>query len=216
MVQSAKQIFWKEDQFQLPNGWHLIDYIAGNSSRTAYINTKIFPTNNTKIEVITTLDPAAANGWLFATEDYYHNTQNAANGPCYSVGWNGRLTYGGGYTEYEKRLCDFKLGKPVHLTINNGIMYVNDSICFDRSTSTLSNCSWIALLANNRTSSGVIEKANGDYKVHRFSAYEDNQLVLDLVPVADGSGIGAMYDLVSKELFMNSGTGNFEIGQEIK
>lgn len=74
----------------------------------------------------------------------------------------------------KKRLCDFKLGKPVHLTINNGIMYVNDAICFDRSASTLSNCSWIALLANNRTSSGVIEKANEDYKVHRFSAYEES------------------------------------------
>lgn len=40
----------------------------------AYINTKIFPTNKTKIEVITTLSPDAENGWLFATEDYYHNT----------------------------------------------------------------------------------------------------------------------------------------------
>lgn len=216
MMQSAKQIFWKEYGIQPPNGWHLVDYIAGNSSRTAYINTKIFPTNKTKIEVITTLSPDAENGWLFATEDYYHNTQNATTGPCYSVGWNGRLVYGGGHTQYEKRLCDFKLGKPVHLTINNGIMYVNDAICFDRSASTLSNCSWIALLANNRTSSGVIEKANEDYKVHRFSAYEESQLMLDLVPVANDSGVGAMYDLVSKELFMNSGTGNFEIGQEVK
>lgn len=99
---------------------------------------------------------------------------------------------------------------------NNGHVYPYDAICFDRSTSTLSNCSWIALLANNRTSSGVIEKANGDYKVHRFSAYEDGKIVLDMFPVADDNGVGAMYDLVSKQLFMNCGTGNFEIGQEVK
>lgn len=197
----------------VPDGWHRVDYIAGNSSRTAYINTGIFPTNSTKVEVVATLSPNAANGWLFATEDYFHNIISLeTSGPCFSIGWEGRLTYGGGYTQYEQRKCNFKLGTPVNITLCAGVMRVNGEVCYDRSLSRVENCSWIALLANNRTTSGVIEKANGDYKVHSFKAYEQDQLVCEMVPIADENNAGAMYDLATQQVLCNAGSGQFEVG----
>lgn len=124
MTEAKKMLFWANDMLPLPAGWHLVDYIAGNSSRTAYVNTEVVPTSQTCIEMDVTLEPDASNGWIFATEDYYHNTTSQCAGPCFSVGWNGRLTYGGGYTPYESRGCDFKLGNPVHMTVKNGVMCV--------------------------------------------------------------------------------------------
>lgn len=55
----------------------------------------------------------------------------------------------------------------------------------------------------------------GDYfkskvRIYSFSVYLHNALVLDLVPVKD-NGVGYMYDKVSRQLFGNSGTGDFII-----
>jgi len=74
MENGKKFLFWNNDLVIVPTGWHLVNGIAGNSSRTAYINTGYVPTIDTRIECDATFEPDANNGWLFATEDYYHNT----------------------------------------------------------------------------------------------------------------------------------------------
>lgn len=53
-----------------------------------------------------------------------------------------------------------------------------------------------------------------------FQIYHNQKLILDLIPVrftnADSISEGAMYDLVSGELFRNQGTGSFLIGPDIE
>lgn len=54
---------------------------------------------------------------------------------------------------------------------------------------------------------------NACMKVYYFQIYEGNDLVLDLIPVRIGQ-TGYMYDKVSKQLFGNSGTGDFVLGPD--
>lgn len=173
MSEAARLLFWETSSIVIPHGYHLVDYIAGNFVRTAYIKTNIYPTSKTRIIAKITWMSGASNGWMFHTEDYFHNMTDDGSGPCYGVGWDGRLVYGSGFSQYEYRQCDMHLNKSMILEVDNGCMKIDDKICFDRSGSSVKNASWLALLANNRTSSGVIEKADSSYRIHRFAAFED-------------------------------------------
>lgn len=51
-------------------------------------------------------------------------------------------------------------------------------------------------------------------KIHSCRCFEDNTLILDLIPVRVGS-VGYMYDTVSGQLFGNSGTGDFIVGHDL-
>jgi hypothetical protein len=56
----------------------------------------------------------------------------------------------------------------------------------------------------------VLEKIN--MKLYSFKIKEDNNLILDLVPVLDSNSTPCMYDKVSKTFFYNAGTGTFNYG----
>lgn len=81
-------------------------------------------------------------------------------------------------------------------------------------TSFVGNTSRLALFgqANRAIPTDALYKASG--KIYSFSIYYGNQLQLDFIPVRVGQ-VGYMYDRVSKQLFGNSGTGAFIIGNDV-
>lgn len=54
----------------------------------------------------------------------------------------------------------------------------------------------------------------GAVKIYSFIVTRNGELLLDMIPVRVGQ-VGYMYDKVSGQLFGNSGTGNFIIGNDI-
>ena len=60
---------------------------------------------------------------------------------------------------------------------------------------------------------GSYQYSNG-VRIHSFKWYESETLVLDLIPVRVGT-TGYMYDRVNGELFGNSGSGSFTLGNDI-
>lgn len=90
--------------------------------------------------------------------------------------------------------------------IINGTTY--NSAANNTSTRSLYNCYLYSL-----NQSGInIE--NTAMKIYYFKIYEGSVLMMDLIPVRVGQ-VGYMYDRVSGQLFGNSGTGNFTLGQDI-
>ena len=61
---------------------------------------------------------------------------------------------------------------------------------------------------------GIDSFTKSKCKIYYTKIWEDEELVLDLIPVRVDD-IGYMYNRVTKELYENSGTGNFILGQDI-
>ena len=58
-------------------------------------------------------------------------------------------------------------------------------------------------------------KSYASVKIHSAKLYDKSTLVRDFIPVLDNVGRPAMYDKVSKQLFYNAGTGEFNYGRQI-
>lgn len=50
------------------------------------------------------------------------------------------------------------------------------------------------------------------YRLYSFKIYENNILIYDLIPVLDKNGIPCLYDKIEKQLYYNTGTGQFLYG----
>ena len=53
-------------------------------------------------------------------------------------------------------------------------------------------------------------------KIYNVKIYENNTLVKNFVPVRDNNNIGYLYDTVERQIFSNSGTGNFLLGKDVE
>ena len=67
------------------------------------------------------------------------------------------------------------------------------------------------ILFGRRTTNGI--SISGSIKIFGFSAYDNGELVIDLVPVRVGH-VGYMLDTISGELFGNEGIGSFIVGPD--
>ena len=52
-----------------------------------------------------------------------------------------------------------------------------------------------------------------EFKCHRFTVYDSDTIILNLVPSMIDDGEVCMYDLVTKSFFLNSGTGTFDYSE---
>lgn len=75
---------------------------------------------------------------------------------------------------------------------------------------------WFSFPNNPLTFFAPMSTANpsGGIKLHSAQVKNGNVLVSDLIPVRIGQ-VGYMYDKVSGQLFGNSGTGNFILGDDV-
>lgn len=203
--------------YPIPANATRIDYIAGNSGRTAYFRTPIIPTSTMKIEAEISYDSGAGSGWWFETEtQYYNTTSTTTTGDAFGFGWNSsepfRTTYGGGFTRGPRNV--FPAGTKMKLVFQSGLATVGGTTWANRSGSTLTQTRWLAILANHRGSSdSTIERADAKYHLHSFRATDGGVVITDYVPVRVGQ-VGYLFDRVSGTLLGNAGTGDFVLGHD--
>lgn len=78
-----------------------------------------------------------------------------------------------------------------------------------------SNKTLSAYLFSQHESGGAVHTANSKYKLYYCKRYSGGVLVRDFKPCKDSNGIYCLYDMVSKTLFYNQGTGSFLGGAKI-
>lgn len=131
--------------------------------------------------------------------------------------------YNGGAIVF--RYCGVRVptGNTAVLTLNTKI---NLKINFDANTHTLEmyiddvlkgSVTNNNLISMNTTDSLWLMHRTlyAELKLYHFKLIQDNNCILDLIPVRDNNNVGYMYDKVSKQLFVNSGTGNFVLGPDL-
>ena len=194
-----------------------VEWIAGSPQRTAYINTGICPTSTMRIEAEISRT-GTADGWYFNTESRYIGlTSTNTTGDNFGFGWAPpRINYGGGLSTFWNWF-DFPENTKIKFDFQGGKSWINGVAWFDRSAATLTSTTWLALLANHRSSS-VIECANSERRIHSFKVLDGDIVLEHLIPVRFtnelGDSEGAMFDKVSEKFFRNAGTGAFPFGPD--
>lgn len=90
-----------------------------------------------------------------------------------------------------------------------------DSTTYNGSGVIVSGYNLTAAIFNRNTTSGITYRAdNARSRCYSAKFYRNGVLIQDLIPVRIGAE-GAMYDKVSKRLFLNQGTGSFVCGRDI-
>ena len=187
----------------LPSGYTQVEYIE--SSGTQYIDTGIYPNQNTKVVMdvqMTSANTAEATNAFFGV-------RTSASSEAYGVHWNHSterlfLFYNDGYsyasmTEMPPRLT---------VTQDKNILTFG-SVSITRTYGAF-ECEYpMFLLAFN-----LAGTADWMLKGRLYSTlvYDNGVLVRDFVPCVNSSGTAGLYDLVNNVFYINAGTGAFTVG----
>lgn len=97
--------------------------------------------------------------------------------------------------------------------------YVNGKVTFQGINTTLQSCT--TTYTGTNTLCLYYTNSNGDrifsghkLRTYSFRVVENGVTLMYLIPVRKGS-VGYLYDLLSGQMFGNSGTGNFNLGEDI-
>lgn len=175
-----------------------LEYIKGTG--TQYIDTGFIPTDNTKIKLkikdITTNDKMI----ISATSDWSSNRFLLT---YYSNALRWYL-----HGEVYKRVDTNSINE---VEAYRGYYKVNDEVISNDTTSkTLTNLTNIFIWG-----SSYLENRNNGFKLYYFQIYDNEVLIRDFIPVRRKSdGEVCLYDKVSKQFYINQGTGKFSAGPE--
>jgi hypothetical protein len=209
-VYLGSDLVWGGDSPALPYDAR-VEYLQ--SSGTQYIDTEIVLTKNYSISI--DLAFVEGNGGISVGLGALNGTTQFST-PI-AINSNGHpFTQVGGSSSYVYLYTSSKIGTTlVHYTCtgNGSTQYLSDgnktvSKAFSGSLSTLS----MFLFARHRT-----DTVAGNYakaKIGAVSITVGGSLVRDYIPVRVGT-TGYMYDRVSGNLFGNSGTGSFVLGNDV-
>ena len=166
-----------------------IEYLKGDWN--CYIDTLYFPTTTTEIEV---------------KQSYSSNFDWGVRASGFTVGvWRNTIYY---YRAYQQ---DWSPSAVRVLYIGKGIVTVDGQQIQTYSPIPARMSLPIALFCWHNNS--YAPHGNDNVTIYYFKVWEDDALVLDLIPVRVGT-TGYMYDKVSGQLFGNEGTGNFILGPD--
>ena len=187
-----------------------IEYLESNG--TQYIDTLYKPNGKTRIKVkgrytYPTLTESDSMHFLFGVRD---------GSTFYDMLWNYFITSYGNYLHYGTDTAEWfnnDSNKDVEVDLSyEGGYYNGEKKLTVIDTASQSNYSLYLLWCNI---DGVGQAARKPYgRMYYCKIYENNSLVLDLIPVRVGN-VGYLFDKVSKQLFGNSGTGSFILGPDI-
>lgn len=190
-----------------------IEYLESNG--TQYIDTLYKPNGKTRIKVkgrytYSTLTLSDSMHFLFGVRDgstfydmlwnYYKNQQHSS--------YENYLHYGTDTAKWFNN--DINKDVEVDLSYEGGY-YNGEKKLTVIDTASQSNYSLYLLWCNIKGVGPASRKPYG--RMYYCKIYENNLLVLDLIPVRVGN-VGYMYDKVSGKLFGNAGTGNFILGPD--
>ena len=186
-----------------------VEYLR-NSEYGTYINTGIYPSNNTNIYIQVRNIAYPSNGRDF---NYFGACEDRWNGTGFNRGISvNRLNniYFFINNSYSYAYIS-EIPYYVIFTINvegNKLTYQNTSVTGKAGTYhvSLPMYLWGNNVKNEPRYCNIAD-------IFSFQVKEGNQVTLDLIPVRK-NGVGYMYDKVSGQLFGNQGTGQFIIGPD--
>lgn len=180
-----------------------VEYLE--STGTQYIDTAIYGSNNSKVEVDLQLLELGVSKAVFGCYSanqaslYMYQAGGNSNGKWqFGFGWNSNC----GQTDTNRHLI---ICENFDLTIDGSLIFSHNQKTFITPHT--------MLLFNMHNNSGGIYDTIG-IRIFSCKLYNGNTLVRDFIPVRRGN-VGYMYDKVSGKLFGNKGTGNFILGQDV-
>lgn len=180
-----------------------VEYLE--STGTQYIDTGIYGSNNSKVEVDLQLlelgESKAVFGCYSATNIglYLYQAGGSSVGKWqFGFGWNAN----NGTTDTNRHFFVF----------DNFKVKIDGTIILSVTPRNFTTTHTL-LMFNMHNNSGGIYSATG-MRLFSCKLYNGDTLVRDLIPVRVGT-VGYMYDKVSGKLFANKGTGNFILGPDV-
>lgn len=175
----------------------LLDYIQ--STGTQYINTGVYPTADTVVEV--KFQNSTADYWervyglpLDAGDGKFELKNNSTNLNFYQIDNNGAVT----------NVSISANEQPVTVKVSDGIAYVNNTEIAAPKTTYVSTTYPIQLFYGCGAYSYI--------SLYGFKVWQGGKLVRDMVPVLDTTGTACMYDTITKKYYYNKGTEEFITG----
>ena len=191
-----------------------LSYIYNNGN--AYINTNIIPSSNTKLE-FGVVEPTQLEYWcgsLTYTESHKPSSGNWWNREVFAVCNDGT---GGMYVAYNNSNegvgSSTVISTTSKLVFYKGALLVNDVMKFqvEPYDEEFSLSYPLYIFGQNRR--GANFNGNKSCKIEYFKIYNNDTLLLDLIPVMRKSDyVICMYDTVTETYITNAGTGSFIAG----
>lgn len=194
------------------NEYKKLEYLESTGAQ--YINTGITPTQNTKVKLgfeIVDGENAQYSG-IFGVQNTDNNT-----GGSYTLSTRPRVGYlalkcgdteinNGAYIETDKY---YDVETSFQELKVNGTTYTG--------TSTWTNVTGPMYIFGRRSnqSTGIVTSTYTAAKLYYFQVYENDELVLDLIPILNENNVPCLYDRISGNTKVNQGAGTFTYGYKI-
>lgn len=179
-------------------------------SGTQYIDTGFKAnTTTTRAETELQVTELTTNRGIFGSRNTSGTTDNTSCNVLLNATRGLRLDWIGGIANifYE----NVTIGVNYVISITRGLVIINNEQIINQNTESV-NQNYNFLIGN--FSNAGTPFTNGFIgKFYWFKIYNNNQLVRDFIPVRKGT-TGYLYDKVSGNLFGNSGTGDFVLGND--
>lgn len=180
-----------------------LEYIE--STGTQYINTGITANNNPSITVNFSMTNNSVE-----TQAVLGCRKQISGAMSYDIFYNilnnnsFRLDWTGSINQYVK----INLNENINMELNaNGSVIVNGTQYENVETKT--GCDFNILIGNFIDKDGEPRAIGAYAKWKKVEIRENDNLVMDMIPVLDKNNVPCMYDKVNKEFYYNQGTGEF-------
>ena len=184
----------------LPNGYTQVEYIQSSGSQ--YIDTGIYPNQNTTIEISAYTTDTSNDKPLFGERNgnnvaflAWTNPQNTAH-PAFAFHDTGNVDTYFGFTSGIKHTI---------MLYNGG--FICDGKVYSFATKTFKSSYKLLLFGLNNAGSIDSRKFYG--RVYSCKIYDNDTLVRDYAPCVSPDGEYGLYDLVEHKFYSNQGTGQF-------
>lgn len=183
--------------FNRARGYIPANYLESDGNQ--YINTGFIPNQNTRVVCKLKMEVGTSAIWAFgARTDIGQNAFGFyASGNGYYAGFYG--------TTDMIEPSSLNTTEPVLVELNKNVLTIDGANTVTATTQTFTPNIPMYLFGCN--TNGTLTK--GIATIYYCQIYDGETLVRDFVPAKDFSGVGCMYDKVTKQFFYNEGTGVF-------
>ena len=165
------------------------------STGTQYIDSHVTPNYDTKIECVFSTTADAAN----SSRNYIFGVGTGGN--CIQYSYSPTAFYGAGGANATPTISVDR--DQHHLIIDKSVFTFDGQTVFTGGQNY--SCGSLNIFAKDSS-------YNSKAKIYSFRIWKNNNLSRDFVPVLDGQNKPALFDRVNKQLYYNSGTGEFSYG----
>lgn len=190
----------------LPEGYTELEYIE--STGTQYIDTGFKPAGNTRVLIdIDILSTTPSVAGIFGARDASNTSLNSF------VLWKiSQTAFRSDYNTVSTNLDVTPTGRYL-IDKNKNVTIIGDVTQTFDAASFQSTHSLILFSVDNN---GTVDSRYAHARIYSCKIYDSNNLVRDLIPAENSSGIVGLYDAVNMVFYTNNGTGTFTSGPEVE